>query len=339
MRARTAALIGAALLNQARWARRTRPEPLPAAPAGSRTVRTRDGLRLHAQVGGVADGPVTVVLVHGLLARTLEWEMQWSALSAQARLVRYDHRSHGRSEHSGRSATVQQLADDLACVLEQLVPTGPVVLVGHSMGGMTVLALAEHHPAVVRDRVVGVALLATGAGHIISGHRLEDLCRLVGRRGLLGPALLSLRLSAPALERLRPRRTHTLRWAVRKVAFGTADVDPATLAMTQQLLEEPPLATLASLQGSVLRNDTRAGLAEIARLPVLVVTGSDDRLTRPEHSRRMAADLGDGCELVVVPGAGHVLNQTRPDVVNAALRRLLARCTPTTAVPAATSAP
>lgn len=326
MKTHPAALLAGVLVNQARWARRTRPEPLPPAPVGSTTVVTRDGLRLHAQVGGRLDAAITVVLVHGFLARTLEWQMQWNALADEVRLVRYDHRAHGRSEHSGRAATVQDLAEDLACVLEQVVPTGPVVLVGHSMGGMTVLALAEHHPAIVRDRVVGVALVATGAGHVIEGHRWEDLFRVVARRGLLGPALLLLRLSSPALERLRPRRTHAMRWAVRRVLFGTGDVDPAVLAMTQQLVEEPPLATLASLQGSLLRNDTRPGLAGIADLPVLVITGGEDRLTRPEHSHRMAADLGPGCELVVVPAAGHVLNQTRPVEVNAALRRLLDRC-------------
>jgi pimeloyl-ACP methyl ester carboxylesterase len=58
-----------------------------------------------------------------------------------------------------------------------------------------------------------------------------------------------------------------------------------------------------------------------------VLTGGDDRLIAPEHSRRLAADLGPGTELVVVPGAGHVVNQTRPDETNAALDRLLTRAT------------
>ena len=77
-------VIAGLLLNHARWARGTRPEALPVAPAGSTHVLTRDGLRLHAQVGGRLDAPVTVVFVHGFLARTLEWQMQWNGLADES---------------------------------------------------------------------------------------------------------------------------------------------------------------------------------------------------------------------------------------------------------------
>jgi pimeloyl-ACP methyl ester carboxylesterase len=285
----------------------------------------RDGTELHAQVGGRADADTTVVMVHGFLARTLEFDMQWNSLGDRVRTVRYDHRNHGRSQRASAALTVEVLADDLAEVICQLAPRGDVVLVGHSMGGMTVLTLAARHTALFAERVRGVALLATGAGHFISGHRWENAFRWVSRQGLLGPPLLALRLAAPALEHLRPRRTHLLRWATKQVVFGREDVDPATLTMTQELLEEPSLGTLASLQGSLLRNDARHGLSALKGMPVLVITGSDDRLTRPEHSVRMAQELGPQAELVMVSGAGHVLNQTRPVEVNAALHRLLDR--------------
>jgi pimeloyl-ACP methyl ester carboxylesterase len=268
-------------------------------------------------------------MTHGFLARSLEFDQQWQSLARRVRLVRYDHRNHGRSDHSTPSLTIEQLGYDLADVIEQLAPTGDLVLLGHSMGGMTVMSLAQHRPDVLA-RVTGVALLATGAGHSIDGHRIEDAVRMLLRSHATGPVLLGLRLLAPVLEHLRPRRTHVMRWATRRVIFGTEDIDPATVAQTHQLLEEPPLATLASLHGSLLRNDTRGGLERLRGRPVAVVTGSDDRLTRPEHSRRIAADLGADAELLVIPGTGHVLNQTRPIEVNAALHRLLDRC----AVPA-----
>jgi pimeloyl-ACP methyl ester carboxylesterase len=320
-----AALVGLWLLNLVRWARRTRPEPLPPAPAGSTRVTMPDGTVLHAQVGGVEDAPVTVVMVHGFLARTIEFDMQWNSLGHRARTVRYDHRNHGRSDHSGKALKVEDLADDLAQVITQLAPDGPVVLVGHSMGGMTVLTLAIHHRDLFDERVRGVALLATGAGHFISGHSWENAFRWISRKGLLGPTLLTLRLAAPALEQIRPRRTHLMRWCTKKVSFGTGDIDPATLAMTHQLLEEPSLTTVSSLQGSLLRNDSRHGLPALKDLPLLVMTGAEDRLTRPEHSVQMAKELGANATLVMVPGAGHVLNQTRPVQVNAELHRLLDR--------------
>lgn len=324
---RTWGLVGAVLglLNLLRWARRTRPEPFPPAPVGSTTVVTSDGTRLHVQVGGCADAEVTIVFIHGFLARTLAFDMQWQNLDNQARLVRYDHRNHGRSDHGRKAIDVRTLASDLADVLRQVAPSGPVVLVGHSMGGMTILALAHDHADLFRERVRGVALLSSGAGHYIDGHRFEDVFRWGARRGLLGPGFLLLRTLAPALERIRPRRTHRMRGATKHLMFGSADADPSTVAMVHDLLEGPPVSTMASLQGALLRHDMVDALPRLRALPVLVLTGADDRLIRPEHSRRMAADLGPASELVIVPGAGHVVNQTRPSETNAALRRLLAR--------------
>ena len=145
-------------------ARRTRPEPLPEPPRGQRRHHDDYGLLLHVQSAGPTDAAVTVVFVHGLLARTLEWDMQWQHLANRVRLVRYDHRNHGRSEHSGEPVDIHTLSRDLAAVLTDAVPTGPVVLVGHSTGGMTVLALAEDQPELFASRVVGVALIASGQG-------------------------------------------------------------------------------------------------------------------------------------------------------------------------------
>lgn len=127
----------------------------------------------------------------------------------------------------------------------------------------------------------------------------------------------------PLPDLIRPRRTRTMRWVTKKVMFGSADVDPATLSMTHELLEEPPLSTLASLPGALLRHDVLEAMPLVAHLPVEIVTGSDDRLTRPEHSAEMAEDIGSNATLTVVDGAGHVVNQTRPVEVNAALDRLL----------------
>jgi len=327
MNRRPLGLVAALLwvLNLLRLARGTRPEPLPPAPAGSTAVVTADGTALHVQVGGLPHGELTIVFAHGFLARTLEWDMQWQHFSDKARLVRYDHRNHGRSGRTTRTITVRTLAQDLAEVIRQTTPTGPVLLVGHSMGGMTVLGLALEEPDLFRDRVLAVALLASGAGHYLDERRWENVFRWTARRHLLALQLSLLRLLAPGLELIRPRRTRVMRRATRRLLFGSQDADPATVAMTQDLLEGPPLSTLASLQGSLLRNDGLRALESLGTKPVLVLTGADDRLIRAEHSRRMAADIGPSAELVIVEGAGHVVNQTRPAETNAALERLRRR--------------
>lgn len=116
-----------------------------------------------------------------------------------------------------------------------------------------------------------------------------------------------------------------MRGATKRLMFGTGDADPATIAMIQDLIEGPSLSTMTSLHGALLRHDMVPALPGLRGLPVLVLTGSEDRLTRPEHSRRMAADIGPTSELVVISRAGHAVNQTRPGETNAALDRLLHR--------------
>ena len=133
-----------------------------------------DGIVLHAEVDEVAPyatGAIpdpeqpTVVFVHGYALNLDCWHFQRKQMRGRHRMVFYDQRSHGRSERSPREhASVDQTGDDLARVIERLVPTGKVVLVGHSMGGMSIMAFAERHPEVFAERVAAVGLVATTAG-------------------------------------------------------------------------------------------------------------------------------------------------------------------------------
>jgi pimeloyl-ACP methyl ester carboxylesterase len=309
------------------WARRTRTQPaMPSLPPDAvGTVRADDGQTLHVELGGTQDAPIAVVFVHGFLARSAEFDPQWEPLLGRVRLVRYDHRGHGGSSRSRKASDVDQLGRDLGRVLDEVVPTGDVVLVGHSMGGMTVMALAQRRPELFGTRVRGVALLGTGAGHYIDGHPIENAARWLSRRRLFDPALLLLRLLAPVHERLRPRNTAGMRRLTRWLLFGSEDANRSLVAQVQQMLEEPPLSTASMLHGALLRHDKVDALQVLRAVPVVIVAGEDDRLIRVEHSYAMASDLGDAAELVVLPGVGHVLTRSAPHEVNAALDRLLAR--------------
>jgi pimeloyl-ACP methyl ester carboxylesterase len=190
---------------------------------------------------------------------------------------------------------------------------------------MAVMAVAQQRPDLFGDRVRGVALLGTAAGHDIDGHPIENATRHLARRHVLTPFLWLLRVLAPTNELLRPRNTRLMRRGVRTLLFGSGDANPSLVAQVQQMQEEPPLSTLAALQGTLLRHDKRDALSVLTRVPVAVVTGADDRLIRPEHSYAMAHDLGDAAELVVLPGVGHVLTRSAPHEVNDAIDRLLVR--------------
>jgi pimeloyl-ACP methyl ester carboxylesterase len=307
--------------------RRTRPPAPPGPPPpGSRTVRTDDGVDLHVEVDGRPDAALTVLLTHGFTARLGEWDAQRSALAGRARLVLWDHRGHGRSGRAGRrTSTIDRTGRDLGEVLDATTPAGPVVLAGHSMGGMSVMALARQRPELFGTRVVGVFLLATSAGGLFGDGAVGLLVRLARRLGLLSLYLTWLQWTAPVLERHRRRGTALGRWYTRRYLFGRDDADPALVRRVQDMLEETPLPVTAAFYATFLEHDETAALEVLARVPVTVVVGTHDRLTPAVHSRRIAAALGDGAELVVVPGAGHTVNLTRPDVVDDAFLTLLDR--------------
>ncbi|MBV9314895.1 MAG: alpha/beta fold hydrolase, partial [Pseudonocardia sp.] len=140
---------------------------------GESSFRTSAGVRLHIEVDGPLDAPITLVLIHGWTLDTRSWAPVTRVLTAPGhpplRVVRYDHRGHGRSDAVAKAdMTIDALADDLAQLITHRVPVGPVVLAGHSMGGMTAMALAQRYPELVARRVAGLALISTAVGGLAS---------------------------------------------------------------------------------------------------------------------------------------------------------------------------
>jgi pimeloyl-ACP methyl ester carboxylesterase len=302
------------------------PAPTGPPPPGSRTVTTDDGVPLHVEVDGAPDAPVTVVFSHGFTARLVEWDLQRAVLRDRARLVLWDQRGHGRSGWTKlTAATIDRTGRDLGEVLDATTPSGPVVLAGHSMGGMSILALARQRPELFGDRVVGVFLLATSAGGLVETGPLGLFIKGVRKLKLLWLYLRFLQLIAPLLERFRRRGTRLGRRLTRRLLFGADDADLANVRLVQELLEETPYPVAMAFYATFLDHDETAALEVLRQVPVTVVAATHDRLTPAAHGRDMATRIGDGAELVVVPGAGHSVNLTRTDVVDAALVRLLDR--------------
>jgi pimeloyl-ACP methyl ester carboxylesterase len=302
------------------------PAPTGPPPPGSRTVITDDGIPLHVEVDGDLDASLTVVLSHGFTARLAEWELQRAALRNRARLVLWDQRGHGRSGWTRlTSATIDRTGRDLGEVLDATTPIGPVVLVGHSMGGMSVMALARQRPELFGSRVVGVFLLATSSGGLVETGILGRAVKVVRRLGLLTLYLRFLQLIAPLLERFRRRGTAIGRRVTRRLLFGADDADLPHVRMVQELLEETPWPVVMAFYATFLDHDETASLEVLRRVPVTVVAATHDRLTPAAHGRHIAEVIGENAELVVVPGAGHSVNLTRTEVVDRALLDLLDR--------------
>lgn len=304
--------------------------PAPVTPAEGRTstVLADDGVPLHVEQDGPGDAAVTVVFCHGFTAQLASWAAQREALGDLGRLVFYDQRGHGRSGPGDPSTyTIDQLGRDLGRVLDAVAPAGPVVLAGHSLGGMTVMALADQQPALFGPRVVGVALLSTSAGRLLESSLRGSALLVALARPLLRVWVAVFARTAALFERIRRRGTWAGYLYTRRYLFGRDDASREDVQLVQAMLEATPLPVVAGFYPSFLTHDKAKALGALAGVPTLVLTGSDDRLLPARNSQEIAEAVGESAELVVEPGAGHSVILTRAARVNAALRALVERAT------------
>jgi pimeloyl-ACP methyl ester carboxylesterase len=310
---------------------RSAPDPYADEAFGSlhsspREVRADDGVALHVEVDGADQAPPTVVFVHGFTLSLDCWHFQRRDLGDLGRLVFYDQRSHGASGRSPREhATIDQLGKDLFTLLQEVVPTGPVVLVGHSMGGMTVLALADQHPEIFGDRIVGVALVGTAAGAF--AETIFGIPGVVGRalRPVAPGVIRAANHRAALLERGRKAGSDVAFLLTRQLSYGD-NAPPSLVAFMERMLAGTSVEVMTEFFDTFLSHDKLDALDVLRGVETLVLCGDRDRLTPPHNSEAMAAALPDA-EFVLVRGAGHMVMLEQADTVNAAIRRLVGRAT------------
>jgi len=305
-------------------------EPFFRLPADRvRQVFAHDGLPLHVEEVGPEDAELTVVFCHGYTLEMASWHYQRKALAEErlGKLVFWDQRSHGRSGRgSAESATIDQLGEDLHAVIEACAPRGKVVLVGHSMGGMTVMALADRHPELFGSRVVGVALVATSPGKLAEvTFGLPALFSGVNRRVL--PYLTRGMRGRPQLfERGRRLGTDVAFLATRRASFGGKDVPPSLVELTERMIAATPVDVIAEFYDTFIDHDKLHALPVLDAVETLVLVGSEDVVTPLDHSRAIAKAL-PSAQLVVLDGAGHMVQLERPALVTLHLRALIRRAT------------
>jgi pimeloyl-ACP methyl ester carboxylesterase len=325
---------------------------------------TPDGVRLHVETTGPEDAPVTVVLSHGWTCSTRSWHHQFEGLprllgESEVRVVAYDHRGHGQSEAAPVGSTrIEQLAEDLVAVLDAAVPSGPVVYAGHSMGGMTLMALADERPELFGDRIAAVALVSTSSGQIVTrpfglparfdatalrvapkalnlaGQRLEQRAlRRAARAERLAEAERTTRAERMAwAERAAARAAwvglagaRLRRPATRRMAFGK-NADPAEVDILMTDFAATPGRSLSGFFVALTQHDLGHALKVLDGIPVEILHGTQDRLLPPRHGNRLA-QLLPSARLRMYPGAGHMLMQERPGDVTQRLAALARRVT------------
>jgi pimeloyl-ACP methyl ester carboxylesterase len=265
-----------------------------------------DDTQLAVRAAGDPSAPM-LLFVHGFSLDMTTWREQWVDLSVDHRCVLVDLRGHGASRHpADGDLSVRSMARDIAAVLDAIAPDRRVTVVGHSMGAIATLAMAEVRPDVMATSVAGIVLVGTSASDLVRGAMgsITDLVR---------PRLGSLRSAAQRVDRLR-----------KAVLASPTDLRGAIVRLTQFGPDAPRhvvehVVHLAERASSEVWTDGLAGLLETdlrhvlprVRAPALVVVGEHDRVTPPASGIELAGALPDG-RFVLLEGAGHIAMMERP---------------------------
>jgi pimeloyl-ACP methyl ester carboxylesterase len=267
---------------------------------------TADGGTIHAIELGSGR---PLVLLHGITLRSDVWAPQFHQLTDRYRVIAVDLRGHGESTAGEAGYGIPRLGDDLATLLEAL-DLRHAIVVGHSMGGMTVMQFCGDHPDVLDERVDGLVFVATRA-HRVMPPLVDGGARALVRRG---QSVIDAGGHLPA------RATVTTQAA--RLAFGDRPSHRAVEIVAGMGQSMVPDALVPSL-GGLIEHDARQALRS-THTPSLVIVGTRDVLT-PVPSARHLAHLLPDAELVVLPRAGHQVMQERPYELAALLDAFVAR--------------
>jgi pimeloyl-ACP methyl ester carboxylesterase len=315
--------VGAGLAAEKAIVRRARSRPDPYLHEGygklrpDRTywVESFDGTPVAVDEFGPEKATAGAVFLHGYCLDASVWHHQMTYLDSARRYVFYDARGHGRSKWQAAPLDVKGLAGDLRSIFDRS-GLEQCVLVGHSMGGMTVLEYAREFPSDIR--VKGLALVNT---------TFTDAVKTMVASGLIGPMegrtwraiewFLQDRRRMPGL-RLRDDDLSFL--LVRLFGFGPK-ASPAQVEHVRKLLQCFPTAELTEIAKALRDFDAEDDLAGIDR-PTLIIAGTNDRITTVKASEKMAEEIPSS-KLFVFEGAGHMTMMEREREFNAILSEFL----------------
>ena len=261
-------------------------------------------------------GVPTVVLAHGWCLDHTSWHKVVAGLQSRrdVRIVLYDQRGHGRSTMGEvTDPTVRILGDDLREVIDATAPEGPLVLAGHSMGGMSIMAYAGMHYEHFTARAKGTVLASTAAS--IEGRTPVPLERVI----------MALASRAPGIQ----PRVFIPRMVEGRLIFGqNAQRDDVRPAVDQ--IKHTKMPTIGRFFYAIAGHDEMDALGHFVDVPTHIIAGDHDRLIPVPHAKALQ-DRIPGADLNVLTGVGHMTTYEATDVVCDAIISLLDSSTPTPA--------
>jgi pimeloyl-ACP methyl ester carboxylesterase len=277
-------------------------EPRAIHGASTKKINGADGSKLHIEFDGPPDKPV-IVLTHGWALDSTAWYYIRKELAKDYRLVLWDLPGLGLSSQpaDGRY-TVARLAEDLRCVIAE-AGNKPVTLVGHSIGGMMMFTLVRLHPDLFRSRVNGLVLMDTTHTWPLNTVMAGGLLRLL-RWPIIEPLLLLTIVLSPLiwLTNLQSYLNGTSHIVNRITSLSHAVTRGQLEFASRYNIKDKPSVIAKGLR-AVLRWDESKTPASIP-VPVRVITGDADRLTKPEAGIEISR-LASVADFVKITPAGH----------------------------------
>ena len=288
-------------------------------------VRAADGARLRVHAYGPQDAQ-PVVLIHGWTCCLEYWNPQINAFAGEYRVIAFDLRGHGESEF-GRPDQLDchLLADDLCAVLDTVLRPGQrAVVVGHSLGAMTVQAWAGKYPQRVLDQAAAVVLANTGPYALVDettvvpffNRPLPLLNRKVPLPMWLGRGGVSARIVFPPVA--------PLRWVFARQIMSL-DADPEIIDFGLNIVRSCR-SWVRSEFGRLLAEMDLGDAARHLMVPTTVVAGTADDMTPAVHAEQIAQWLresGNLARFVLLP-TGHLGTVEAIDGFNEVLGEVLA---------------
>lgn len=240
-----------------------------------------------------------VVLLHAFPLSHAMWRRQVEALSAEYRVIAPDLRGFGGTSAFEGTPSVEQMADDVAALLDALDTAEPIALGGLSMGGYVALAFARRYPA--RLRALVLADTRAEPDTTEAQVKRDENIQLVATHGVL-----------PMVEQMLPKL----------VATKTQERKPAVIEeITAIGGAQTPDGIMDALRALRERPDARSGLGAI-QVPTMVIVGSDDILTPPEVAQTLQSGIA-GAQFTLIQDAGHLSNLEQPTAFNEAVLNFL----------------
>jgi len=259
-------------------------------------MRIRNGDReLHVAVDGIEDSR-PVVLLHGITSSVATWDWLVPHLEDRYRVLRLDFRGHGGSDRTPGAYTMTGYVSDAVAACVQAAGS-PAVVIGHSLGGGTAIALAQQRPDLVRAIVLEDPPL-TAPGEF-SGNRLFDAFRLM-RESI--PRLQANGIDADTLADVLRRSPSPT-----GVAFGELLHADSLTAMATSMLALDATVLDPVLDGTATP-EYRPGIP--LTMPALAVTAdpaSPDVIALPDAVARLRA-VSPHVEVLTPMGASHLLH-------------------------------